>query len=62
MSMLGLKRGLEYSLSLQNSEEICYTHITFIASWTDARFYRSLPLKTIPSSKNQNQNNGLIYK
>ena len=27
-------------------------------SWADARFYRSLPLKTIPSRKSQNQKNG----
>ena len=27
-------------------------------SWADARFYRCLPLKTIPSRKSQNQKNG----
>ena len=27
-------------------------------SWADARFYRSLPLKTIPSRKSQNEKNG----
>ena len=50
---------LEYSTKLPR--KYGYTHTPFIASWADARFYRSLPLKTIPSRKSQNQNNG-FYK